>query len=80
MDDGARRAGRHPENDATLMNCSTCGCPSDAHEIDECADWRERGNDAFADGRYEDAAACFTAALEVNRGARSHLVIDRRVS
>ena len=59
---------RHPENDATLMNCSTCGCPSDAHEIDECADWRERGNDAFADGRYEDAAACFTAALEVNRG------------
>ena len=59
---------RHPENDATLMNCSRCGCPSDAHEIDECADWRERGNDAFADGRYEDAAACFTAALEVNRG------------
>ena len=45
VDDGARRVARHPENDATLMNCWTCGCSSDAHEIDECADWRERGND-----------------------------------
>lgn len=60
--------GVHPHNDATLTNCSRCGCSSDAHEVDECADWRERGNDAFDDGRYEDAVTCFTAALEVRGG------------
>jgi len=63
-----RGDGVHPYNDATLTNCSRCGCSSDAHEVDECADWRERGNDAYDDGRYEDAVRCFTAALEARGG------------
>ena len=58
----------HPHNDLTLTNCSRCGCASAEHAVDENADWRERGNDAFDDGRFERAVGHYTRAIECRAG------------
>jgi len=40
--------------------------------VDECADWRERGNDAYEREAYEEATRCFTRAIDAGPGdARS---------
>ena len=68
----AVKAGVHPHCDVTLTNCSRCGCASSEHEVDECADWRERGNDAYEREAYEEAVRCFTRAIDAGPGdARS---------
>lgn len=53
----------HPHCDLTLTNCSRCGCASTEHEVDECADWRERGNDAYEREAYEEAVCHYSRAI-----------------
>jgi len=68
-----REDGRRRENDSTLTNCSACGCASAAHVVDEGADARERGNDAFALGSYRAALRAYGEAIEWDRGdAKAH--------
>ena len=58
----ARRRGdlRHPCNKDDMTNCTRCGCAAGKHEVDEGADARERGNDAFARGDYQRALLAYS--------------------
>ena len=53
----------HPDSNLSLLDCSRCGCPSDAHIVDESGTARERGNDAMALSEYEVAIGCYTEAI-----------------
>ena len=58
----ARRRGdlRHPCNKDDMTNCTRCGCEAGKHAVDEGADARERGNDAFARGDYHRALLAYS--------------------
>ena len=58
----ARRRGdlRHSCNKDDMTNCTRCGCAAGKHEVDEGADARERGNDAFARGDYQRALLAYS--------------------
>ena len=58
----ARRRGdlRHPCNKDDMTNCTRCGCAAGKHEVDEGADARERGNDAFARDDYQRALLAYS--------------------
>ena len=55
---------KHPDNDITVINCSRCGCPPEAHEVLAHENERELGNDAFALGQWDAAIQHYSLALQ----------------
>lgn len=53
----------HPDCNLSLLDCSRCGCPGEAHAVDVAGTARERGNDALSLGEYDGAVAQYTEAI-----------------
>lgn len=55
----------HPNYDITVMHCSRCGCPPDAHASRLDEQEKAEGNYVFALWRWDEAIRHYTAALAV---------------
>jgi tetratricopeptide (TPR) repeat protein len=65
---GDGRVATHAHNDASLQNCSRCGCAAAEHEVDINADARARGNDFFEAARFDEAIMAYTRAISAYAG------------
>lgn len=60
---GSSTSSTHPDCNLSLLDCSRCSCPAEAHSVDVAATARERGNDAMSLGEYDSAIAFYTEAV-----------------
>ena len=55
---------KFPDNDLSIIDCSRCGCPPQAHVQLVAQQEQESGNDAFALGKYSLALGHYSRALQ----------------
>ncbi|KAK9809950.1 hypothetical protein WJX72_002355 [[Myrmecia] bisecta] len=61
---GSTQGRKHSDNDVTIMNCTRCGCPPEAHLLHVAENEREAGNDAFRNGDHAGALRHYSRALQ----------------
>ena len=55
---------KFPDNDLTIIDCSRCGCPPQAHVQLFAQQEQESGNEAFALGNFSLALGHYSRALQ----------------
>ena len=55
---------KFPDNDISIINCSRCGCPPQAHVQLIAQQEQESGNEAFAQGDFSLALGHYSRALQ----------------
>jgi hypothetical protein len=54
----------HPDNDVSIMNCSTCGHLPNAHAVAEAENHKKHSNDAFEWAQYVVALQRYSQGME----------------
>ena len=55
---------KFPDNDLSIIDCSRCGCPPQAHVQLVAQQEQEAGNEAFAQGEFSLALGHYSRALQ----------------